>query len=239
MSTNASRRTHQRVWRDSFVLGGEYEAEVFRPYSKDEMAAALEAAEKFDKAHKPKGARNGPIGHVGLEVYRELWRFANFSSGRCDPSLEALMRATRRTRRAVVEALKRLWNLGLVRWIRRFVYTGEQAIRGPQVHQATNAYELRILPAAFLQLLAAHKRARYRPRARPAPPNPAKPAPRQRGRKSPMMRVGAAWNRMGAAIRASLGAKSLQRLDALAERLRALDERESTEGHQTSPVGVS
>lgn len=230
-----SRRTHQRVWRDSFVLGGDYEAEVFRPYDRDEMAVCLEAAERFDRRNKRKGDRNGPIGHVGLEVYRALWRRANFRSGRCDPSIERIMQDTGRSRRAVVWALKRLWNVGLVRWLRRFVYTGERGIRGPQVQQATNAYELRMLSEPFLSLLSPGKRARYRPKARPwtAP----QPAPRKRGKQSPMLRIGAAWGRMGEAIREQLGAIALVRLQAAARALEALDQRESTKAVQTLPDG--
>lgn len=229
MKTSANRRTHQRVHADSFVVGG-YEAEVFRPYDKDEMAMAIEAAERFDREHKMKGERNGPIGHVGLEVYRALWQFANFRDGRCDPSLTGLMKATRRSRRAVVEALKRLWNVGLVRWIRRFVYTGLVTVRCPQVEQATNAYEMRTLAAGFLRLLSAAQRARYRPKCRPAP------APRERGKKSPMQRVGSAWGRMGAAIRDHLGAAALRKLEAAGALMERL-ERESTQADQTSPPG--
>lgn len=234
METEA-RRTHQKVHRDSFVVG-EFEGEVFRPYDRDEMALALEAAERFDRHGKPKGARNGPIGHVGLEVYRALWRRANFRSGRCDPSIEGLMRDTRRSRRAVVTALKRLWNIGLVRWIRRFVYTGERAIRGPQVSQATNAYELRMLPEAFLALLPAAKRNRYHPRPRPVARPAPSTAPRKRGKQSTFYRVGAAWGRMDDAIRAALLAPMSSGLDALSARLKALDERESTQADQTMPA---
>lgn len=231
-TTAEGRRTHQKVWRDSFELGA-YEAEVFRPYDRDEMGVALEAAERFDCHHKPKGSRNGPIGHVGLEVYRALWRRVNFRSGRCDPSIQGLMKATGRSRAAVVGALKRLWGVGLVRWIRRFAYTGQRAIRGPQVAQATNAYELRVLAEPFLSLLSPGKRAKYRPKMRPA--RPPEPAPRKRGRQSPMQRVGAAWGRMGETIRDQLSARAMARLLALGARLQAMDERESTEGDQTLP----
>lgn len=234
-TNNANRRTFQQVHRDSFVLGA-VEAEVFRPYTQDEMALSLEAAERFERHAKVKGRRNGPLGHVGLEVYRALWRHANFRSGRCDPSIEGLMSDTRRSRRAVVAALKRLWNCGLVRWIRRFVYTGERATRGPQVQQATNAYELRTLPEALLGLLPAAKRNRYRPQVRPAPAPSA--APRQRGSKPPMFRVSAAWERMGQRISRALTAPRQPGLDALAERLKALDDRESTEGNQNPPSEI-
>lgn len=229
---NAAHRTHQKVWRDSFVAG-EYESEVFRPYDRDEMAISLEAAERYDRDLKMKGERNGPIGHVGLEVYRALWRRVNFRSGRCDPSIDGLMKATGRSRRAVVAALKRLWNCGLIRWIRRFVYTGGRGIRGPQVAQATNAYELRYLPASMLARLPPAKRARYRPRMRPATP------PRPKGKKSTFERLGAAWGRMDETIRAHLTRQWLTRKSVRDSWVvEVVEERESTQTDQTMPLGV-
>lgn len=103
---------------------------------------ALEAARLYELAHKKKGRRNGPIGHVGLEILNALWSVVDYSTGRLEPSLEWLMKVTRRSRDAVVTALKRLRFCGFVKWFRRFAYTGEQGVRGPQVRQVTNAYAL-------------------------------------------------------------------------------------------------
>lgn len=229
---SAVRRTHERVWRDSFVAG-EYEAEVFRPVGRAEMALSLEAAERFDREHKGKGDRNGPIGHVGLEVYRALWRRVNFMNGRCDPSLVRLMADTRRSRQAVVEALKRLWDLGLVRWIRRLVYTGRRGIAGPQVEQATNAYELRILPEDFLDLLPKAKRARYAPKGTQRQPPPR--ARNERSKKSTAARVWAAWGRMSEAISEHLMNKRMRLFRVRLARYEAMASRESTERDQTMP----
>lgn len=117
------------------------------------MRAALKAAERYERAHKPKGSRNGPLGHVGLEVLRALWSRVRFSDGCLCPSIEWIMEACRRSRCAVVGALKRLRTKGFLAWQRRLEYTGGPAgVRGPQVKQATNAYAL-ATPKAALDLL--------------------------------------------------------------------------------------
>lgn len=137
----AARRTLQKVRRDSKPVGS-IEGDLWRPTDKRSMRLALRAAERYDRAHKIKGRRNGPLGHVGLEVYRALWSRIRFTDGCLCPSLEWIMQATRRSKAAVVGALKRLKALGFVAWRRRLEYTGGRGVRGPQVQQATNAYAL-------------------------------------------------------------------------------------------------
>lgn len=150
---NANRRTFQKVRRDSKPVGT-VESDLWRATDSRQMRQALKAAERYDRAHKAKGKRNGPLGHVGLEVYRALWSRIRFSDGCLCPSLEWLEKATRRSRGAVVAALKRLKLLGFVVWRRRLEYIGGAAgVRGPQVKQATNAYALG-LPGGALALLA-------------------------------------------------------------------------------------
>lgn len=139
--TNAARRTFQEVHRDSKLIGS-VEAELWKPTNMKAAQDALEAARLFELAHKQKGRRNGPIGHVGLEILNALWSVVDYSTGRLEPSLEWLMTVTRRSRDAVVTALKRLAFCGFVKWARRFTYTGQAGARGPQVRQVTNAYAL-------------------------------------------------------------------------------------------------
>lgn len=150
--TNAARRTFQKVRRDSRPVGT-FETGLWRATSSREMRRAITAAERYDRRHKAKGDRNGPLGHVGLEVYRALWARVRFSDGCLCPSLEWIMKACRRSRAAIVAALKRLRAKGFVAWQRRLEYTGGPAgVRGPQVRQATNAYALGT-PGVALALL--------------------------------------------------------------------------------------
>ena len=153
MTTHADRRTFQHVRRDSKPVG-RCEADLWNPTDKRQARLAQRAAERFDRKHKPKGKRNGPLGHVGLEVFRALWACVRYSDGCLCPSIEWIMKTCRRSRGAVVAALARLKAAGFLKWVRRFEYTGGPAgVRGPQVRQATNAYALG-LPGAALALIA-------------------------------------------------------------------------------------
>jgi hypothetical protein len=154
MHTHADRRTFQAVRRDSKPVG-RCEADIWKPTDKRQARQALKAAERFEVKHKPKGRRNGPLGHVGLEVYRVLWSRIRYADGCLCPSIEWIMKACARSRGAVVAALQRLKAAGFLKWVRRFEYTGgPRGVRGPQVRQATNAYALG-LPGAALALLPA------------------------------------------------------------------------------------
>lgn len=155
---NASRRTFQKVHRDSRLAGvAELEswranARLFAGAGEDARDRALEAARLYELEYKAKGRRNGPLGHVGLEVLKALWHVVDFSSGRLEPSIQWIMEATGRCRDAVITALKRLSKCGFVTWVRRFTYTGLRGFRTPEVQQATNAYALAIPPVAAMLL---------------------------------------------------------------------------------------
>ena len=151
--SNASRRTLQKVRRDSKPVGS-CEAALWKPTDARQMRLALKAAERFDLARKNKGRRNGPLGYTGLLVFRAMWRFIRFRDGCLCPSISRLMKACRLSRAAVVGALARLRAHGFLTWQRRLEYTGEAGVRGREVRQATNAYALAI-PAAALALVGA------------------------------------------------------------------------------------
>ena len=70
-----------------------------------------------------------------------LGNLVNFRTGRLDPSLDFLMGKLRRSRDAIVRALKALRDHGFLDWLRRFEPTGIEG-RGPQVRQVSNAYRL-------------------------------------------------------------------------------------------------
>ena len=61
------------------------------------------------------------------------------------------MGKVRRSRAAVVEALKALRRHGFIDWLRRYIPTGNTG-KGPQVQQTSNAYRL-LMPARALRLL--------------------------------------------------------------------------------------
>ena len=114
---------------------------MWSPFNKTDVGRYMRAAELYERTSRPKGRRQGILGHVGLEVLRELLRLVDFRSGRLDPSIDYLQKRLKRSRAAVVRALKALRFAGFLDWIRRYEATG-QAGRGVQVKQISNAYRL-------------------------------------------------------------------------------------------------
>lgn len=141
--TPKANRTCQPVRRNSFHRG-ERENRVWRPVDRKRIGATLRAAENFDRKHKAPGKRNGPLGHIGIEVLRQLYRIVDYRNGRLEPSIDYLMRSVRRSRGAIVAALKRLKAHGFIDWLRRTEPTGIEDGSGPRVKQIPNAYWLKV-----------------------------------------------------------------------------------------------
>jgi hypothetical protein len=133
-----ARRTFQPVRRNSYHAG-EREGRHWRAIPKEEIGPRLRAAEVYNREHKEAGRPNGPLGHVGLEVLREMYRLVDFKTGRLEPSIDYLMRRLKRSRDAIVRAMKALDVHGFLRWIRRTEPVDNPGA-GPQVRQITNAY---------------------------------------------------------------------------------------------------
>ncbi|WP_157218727.1 hypothetical protein [Flavisphingomonas formosensis] len=133
------RRTFQPVRRNSYHAGTR-ESEVWQPIDPKEIGARMKAAEHFDRTNKEPGKKNGPLGHVALEVLRELYRLVDYKTGRLEPSIEYLEQRLARSRGAVVGALARLRSNGFLRWIRRTEPIEDADGVGPRVRQITNAY---------------------------------------------------------------------------------------------------
>jgi hypothetical protein len=137
-ATTKLRRTFQPVRRNSYHAG-ERERRIWRPFDPREKGPRMKAAEHFNLVNKQPGARNGPLGHIGLEVLRTLYNLVDYKSGRLEPSIDWLCNKIRRSRGAVVTALQALKQHGFLDWIRRTEPTGNEG-QGPQVRQIPNAY---------------------------------------------------------------------------------------------------
>lgn len=133
-------------------LAGRCEGAFWRRTSRHEVRQILLAARRFELAGRQPGARNGPLGSVAIEIMELFANLVDFKSGRLDPSIDTLMRYLRRSRDAIVRALKALRTHGFLDWLRRYVPTGNDG-RGPQVQQTSNAYRMS-LPARALQLIS-------------------------------------------------------------------------------------
>ena len=112
----------------------------------------MRAAEMHARKTKVAGKRNGALGHVALDLYRELMRMVCFKTGRLDPAIATLMDRLNRSKDAVVRALAELEAEGFLERQRRFEPVENPEPFGPQVKQASNAYKL-ILPEAAAELV--------------------------------------------------------------------------------------
>lgn len=140
-------RSFQPVRRNSYYASDPRVAAVWHPVGRNKVEARaivarrMQAAEAYDREHKQKGKRNGPLGYIGLEVLRELYRMVEYGTGRLDPSINTICERTRRSKQAVVDAMNRLQEHGFLVRVRR-AEAIENARQGPQVRQITNAYGL-------------------------------------------------------------------------------------------------
>lgn len=132
-------------------LVGRCEGTFWRGTDRQEVRRVVLAARRYDLLERRVGRRNGPLGHVALEVLELLGHLVSYKTGRLDPSIDTLMRTLRRSRDAVVRALQALRTHGFLDWLRRYEPTGREG-RGPQVKQASNAYRMSV-PARALRLL--------------------------------------------------------------------------------------
>lgn len=148
----AGRRTFQPVRRNSYHAG-EREHRIWRPLAKTrqetrlEIARRIKAAADFDRERRLPGNRNGPLGHIGVDVLRLLYNLMDFKTGRLDPCIDTICAKLRRSRAAVVSALARLRDRGFLNWIRRTEPIDNDGA-GPQVRQISNAYGFGLPPAA-------------------------------------------------------------------------------------------
>lgn len=130
---------------------GRCEGVFWRRTNRQEVRQIVLAARRYELAGKQPGSRNGPLGSVAIEVLELFANLVDFRTGRLDPAIDTLMRKLRRSRDAIVRALKALRAHGFLDWLRRYVPTGNEG-RGPQVQQTSNAYRLS-LPARAKQFL--------------------------------------------------------------------------------------
>jgi len=125
------------VWRGS-VAG----PVRFAALSRKQAARLWHKARRWDRETRQPGRHGGVIGRTALgTLYVLLFDFLNHRTGRLDPSLDAIAAKAGCCRRAVVDALARLRDLGLLAWQRRCEETRDAEGRF-RLRQRTNAYGL-------------------------------------------------------------------------------------------------
>ncbi len=130
---------------------GACEGVFWRRTSRQDVQKILLAVKRYELAGRGPGSRSGPLGVVAIELVELFANMVDFRTGRLEPSIETLMRHLKRSRDAIVRALKALRTHGFLDWLRRYVPTGNEGA-GPQVQQTSNAYRLS-LPLRALRLL--------------------------------------------------------------------------------------
>lgn len=138
------------VRRRSYRKGRE--GVFWRPTRRADLRVMYRAAERLELTARLAGKHNGPLGHIGLEVLRELMKMIDYKTGQLDPCLDTIAMRLRRARSAVIAAIKRLRAAGFIDWLRRYEETGDAGRRGPQVRQTSNAYRF-VMPAFIGRLL--------------------------------------------------------------------------------------
>src|SRR3954469_17292196 len=124
------------VWSDSTTKPVQ-----FTPLPKKAAMRLWQHACELDRQTKQKDCHGGAVGHTALKVLNTLiFDFLNFATGRLDPSQAAIARKANLCPRAVSDALKRLYGLGILTWVRRCAEGWED---GRYVRrQQTNAYAI-------------------------------------------------------------------------------------------------
>jgi hypothetical protein len=132
--------TSMPVWP---VWSGSTTAEVeFQPMPKKRAGRLFQKARAHDRTtRKPgSGKHGGALGRIALNVLQVmLFDFMNYTTGRLDPSIDAIARKAGCCARAAQNALRKLKDLGFLTWIRR-ASPAEDASGGFLLRQETNAY---------------------------------------------------------------------------------------------------
>ncbi|MDH7641179.1 replication protein A [Sphingomonas oryzagri] len=148
-----AQRSFQFVRRHSYYANDRRALSMWKPL--DLQAASisqrLRAAEEYERLNREPGKRNGPLGHIAIEVLRAMYRVVCRKTGRLEPSIAYLEEKLHRSRAAIVRALDALKRHGFLDWVRRSEPI-EDAGQGPQVKQITNAYAL-LIPHKAMQFI--------------------------------------------------------------------------------------
>lgn len=146
------RRTYQPVRRGSRPAT----RQDWKPLSKAEARRRLLALELYQEGLRQPGQRwgaKGTISHGAIGLYKLLLNMAAKFGGRLEPSAAWLAKQRNVPVRMIHVWKAQLREHGFLDWIRRYVETGRDGLRGPQVEQTTNAYWTS-LPKAAAALIA-------------------------------------------------------------------------------------
>lgn len=148
------RRTRSKVRRNSQAAGRE-QWQHFGRHQGRRLIIALEIHQERQRRHGERtGARRGKddiggISHGAVKLAKLLVAVAVKYRGKLEPSVEFMAEKLNVPAKTIHAWKAQLKRHGFLDWRRRWVETGKQGVRGPQVEQTSNAYWLTIPAAAW------------------------------------------------------------------------------------------
>lgn len=127
-----ARPTGSKVRANSPMYVGE-EGDWFQRRSKHELQRSFARLRTLEQTARQKArvdrthAKNGAVGHVGIEIYGYLVGTIHRVTGQLDPAVATIARAIGRSIEAVNNGLKALRRVGFLDWVRRIEPTGVTA----------------------------------------------------------------------------------------------------------------
>ena len=149
--TGSERGHDQRVWRESYDVG-DRRAQVFTRIDDGSPAGAkawieamIRVAREYSLFAPKRRGTQGIFSQATLRVFEELLRghWVEFKTGRIDPALSQLQKATGLARSTVQRALETLRTSGFLSWVRRSEVRDDADGGGRRRKQVTNGYFLR------------------------------------------------------------------------------------------------
>lgn len=143
----AQRRTLQKVRRGSRLARRDW----FAHFSWVQGRRLLLAMRIYVKGLRKAGQRTGARGTLSFGAQRLLELLVSIAArrkGQLEPSAAWLAKELTVPPKSIHAWKEQLKRHGFLNWQRRYVETGLQGVRGPQVEQTTNAYFLSIPEAA-------------------------------------------------------------------------------------------
>ena len=148
------RRTLQPVRRGSRWTN---HREKWERLSRKEGNLRMFALERYQVTTRKPGQRFGAEGTISdgaVKMFKILVNMAVKNSGRIEPSVGWLAETLNVPLKVVHKWKAQLQEHGFLDWDKRYVETGRQGVRGPQVAQTSNAYITK-LPQKALELVRA------------------------------------------------------------------------------------
>lgn len=148
------RRTMQPVRRGSRWTN---HREKWQRLSRKEGNLRMFALERYQVTTRKAGQRFGAEGTISdgaVKMFKILVNMAVKNSGRIEPSVGWLATTLNVPLKVVHKWKAQLQEHGFLDWEKRYVETGRQGVRGPQVAQTSNAYITK-LPQKALELVRA------------------------------------------------------------------------------------